>query len=79
MLSHVRKFIDRIRDLNKGREAIVYHYDDYEKAGPSITPQINLAVMLSEVQGSRKATKRTAPPRSTSFGRWASSVSATYT
>lgn len=54
VLSHERKLIDRIRDLNKGRETLVYHYDDYERAGPSITPQINLAVMLSEVQGLAK-------------------------
>jgi len=54
MLSHEKKFIDRIRDLNKGRDTIVYHYDDYEKSGPSITPQINLAVMLREVQGLAK-------------------------
>ena len=54
MLSHERKFIDRIRDLNKARNTVVYHYDDYERAGPSITQQVNLAVMLREVEGLAK-------------------------
>ncbi|SRR5216684_1470936 len=54
VLSHERRLIDRIRDLNKGRPTIVYHYDDYDKAGPSITQQVNLAVMLREVEGLAK-------------------------
>lgn len=54
ILSHERKLIDRVRDLNKGRDPIVYHYDDYEKTGPSVTQQVNLAVMLREVEGLAK-------------------------
>jgi hypothetical protein len=54
VLSHERKLIDRLRDLNKDRDVIVYHYDTYEKTGPSITPQINLAVMLAEVKSLAK-------------------------
>lgn len=54
LLSHERKLIDRIRDLNKVRDTVVYHYDDYERPGPTITQQVNLAVMLSEVKGLAK-------------------------
>lgn len=54
LLSHERRLIDRIRDLNKSRNAVVYHYDEYEMAGPSITQQVSLAVMLSEVKGLAK-------------------------
>lgn len=54
LLSHERKLIDRIRDLNKSRDAVVYHYDEYEMTGPSITQQVNLAVMLREVKGLAK-------------------------
>jgi len=54
ILSHEKRLIDRIRDLNKTRDTLVYHYDDYEKTGPSITEQVNLAVMLREVEGLAK-------------------------
>ena len=54
LLSHERRLIDRIRDLNKSRNAVVYHYDEYEMAGPSITQQVSLAVMLAEVKGLAK-------------------------
>jgi hypothetical protein len=54
LLSHERRLIDRIRDLNKGRDTVVYHYDEYERTGPSITQQVNLAVMLREVEGLAK-------------------------
>ncbi|MGP1676776.1 MAG: AAA family ATPase [Burkholderiales bacterium] len=54
LLSHERKLIDRIRDLNKSRDAAVYHFDEYEMTGPSITQQVNLAVMLRDVKGLAK-------------------------
>ncbi|BCT69569.1 AAA family ATPase [Nitrosospira sp. NRS527] len=51
LLSHEKKLIDRLRDLNKSRDSLIYHYDLYDIPGPSITEQINLAVMLAEVKG----------------------------
>ena len=51
LLSHERKLVDRVRDLNKSRDTLVYHYDMFDISGPSITEQVNLAVMLSEVKG----------------------------
>lgn len=54
LLSHERKLIDRVRDLNKARDTSIYHYDEYEMTGPSITQQVNLAVMLREVQSLAK-------------------------
>jgi hypothetical protein len=50
VLSHEQRLIDRLRDLNRGRNTAVYHFDNYEITGPSITQQVNLAVMLAEVK-----------------------------
>lgn len=54
VLSHEQKLIDRVRNLNKARDTAVYHFDNYELTGPSVTQQINLAVMLAEVKGLAK-------------------------
>ena len=50
LLSHEKKLIDRLRNLNKSRDLLIYHYDLYDIPGPSITEQINLAMMLGEVK-----------------------------
>ena len=54
VLSHEQKLINRLRDLNKARDTAVYHFDNYEVTGPSVTQQVNLAVMLAEVRGLAK-------------------------
>jgi hypothetical protein len=54
ILSHEGRLIARIRDLNRSRDAIIYHYDGYERVGPSITEQVNLGRMLSELTGLAK-------------------------
>lgn len=54
VLSHEQKLIDRVRDLNKARNTAVYHFDNYEITGPSITQQVNLAKALAELRGLAK-------------------------
>lgn len=51
VLSHQKELVDRIRNTNKARDPLVYHFDKFARTGPSITPQINIAIMLNEVKG----------------------------
>jgi hypothetical protein len=50
LLSHVKNIITRTVALNASRALRVYHFDNYDKAGPVITEQIKLAKMLSEIR-----------------------------
>lgn len=61
VLSHERDLVGRIRDLNKARSTLVYHFDEYAYTGPTITEQTNLNKMLAEI---RSLSKGNEPSRS---------------
>jgi hypothetical protein len=50
LLSHVRNIIDRTAAVNVSRAMQVYHFDKYDKIGPVITAQSNLAKMVAEIR-----------------------------
>jgi energy-coupling factor transporter ATP-binding protein EcfA2 len=54
LLSHEKRLIERIRDLNKSRKLSVYHFDLYDISGPSITQQSTIAMMISDIKGLAK-------------------------
>ncbi|MBE0580071.1 AAA family ATPase [Devosia sp.] len=51
VLSHTQKVIERLRDLNQHRATRVYHLDNYEKDGPTLTEQVGLQMLISEIKG----------------------------
>jgi hypothetical protein len=51
LLSHVRRFIERARELYGARSVRLYHLESYGRAGPSLVEQVKLAQMLSEIKG----------------------------
>lgn len=51
VLSHVKRITERLRELNGARRVRVYHYETYERNGPTITEQIPLQMLLAEIKG----------------------------
>lgn len=51
VLSHTQKIVDRLRDLNQHRPTRVYHFDSYAQDGPTLTEQVGLKMLVSEIKG----------------------------
>ena len=58
ILSHTQALTDRIRDLNPERQVRTYHIENYERSGPTITEQIRLRMLLSDIKASAKSNER---------------------
>jgi hypothetical protein len=58
VLSHTQKIVERLRSLNQHRHCRVYHFEAYDRAGPTITEQIRLPMLLSEIKGAMKGNER---------------------
>ncbi|HMF68557.1 MAG TPA: hypothetical protein VK602_13220 [Phyllobacterium sp.] len=54
VLSHVKRITERLRELNGSRQVKLYHYETYERAGPTITEQIPLQMLLAEIKGAAR-------------------------
>lgn len=54
VLSHTRKIVDRLRQLNQARATRVYHFDSFALGGPTLTEQIGLRMLLAEINGAMK-------------------------
>lgn len=54
VLSHVKRITERLRELNGARALKLYHYDSYARGGPTITEQIALQKLLTEIKGAAK-------------------------
>ena len=54
VLSHVKRVIERLRELNGARQLKVYHFDSYARSGPTITEQIALQKLLAEIKSSSR-------------------------
>lgn len=52
VLSHAKRIIERLRELNGARQLKMYHIDSYARSGPTITEQIALQKLLAEIKGS---------------------------
>jgi hypothetical protein len=58
VLSHTQAIVDRLRSLNQHRDCRVYHFESYDRAGPQITEQIRLAMLLADIKGAVKGNER---------------------
>jgi energy-coupling factor transporter ATP-binding protein EcfA2 len=54
VLSHVQHITDRLRTINQHRSMRLYHFDNYDQSGPTITEQVKLKMLLSEIQSAAK-------------------------
>jgi hypothetical protein len=54
VLSHVKRVTDRLRELNQNRRTRLYHLETFDRAGPTITEQIRLRMLLSEIKGAAR-------------------------
>lgn len=54
VLSHVRRIVERLRELNANRTARLYHLDAFDQVGPTVTEQIKLKMLLSEIRGAAR-------------------------
>jgi hypothetical protein len=58
VLSHTQKIVDRLRSLNQNRHCRVYHFEAYDRSGPTLTEQIRLPMLLGEIKGAVKGNER---------------------
>jgi DNA repair exonuclease SbcCD ATPase subunit len=58
VLSHVKRITERLRKLNGARQVKIYHYESYERAGPTITEQIALQILLAEIKGAARGNEQ---------------------
>lgn len=58
VLSHVKRITERLRELNGTRQLKLYHYESYERAGPTITEQIALQMLLAEIKGAARGNEQ---------------------
>lgn len=54
VLSHVKRITDRLRELHSARAFKLYHYDSYGRGGPTITEQVALQKLLTEIKGAAR-------------------------
>jgi energy-coupling factor transporter ATP-binding protein EcfA2 len=58
VLSHVKRITERLRELNGARQVKLYHYESYERLGPTITEQIPLQMLLAEIKGAARGNEQ---------------------
>jgi ABC-type Mn2+/Zn2+ transport system ATPase subunit len=58
VLSHVKRLTDRLRELNTTRQVKLYHYESFERAGPTVTEQIALQMLLAEIRGGSRGNEQ---------------------
>jgi hypothetical protein len=58
VLSHTQAIIDRLRALNQHRDCRVYHFEAYDRAGPLITEQARLPMLLGDIKGAVRGNER---------------------
>jgi energy-coupling factor transporter ATP-binding protein EcfA2 len=58
VLSHVKRITERLRELNGARQTKLYHFESYERAGPTITEQIALQMLLAEIKGAARGNEQ---------------------
>jgi wobble nucleotide-excising tRNase len=58
VLSHVKRIAERLRDLNTTRPTKLYHYESYDRAGPSITEQVALKMLVAEIKGASRGNEQ---------------------
>jgi energy-coupling factor transporter ATP-binding protein EcfA2 len=58
VLSHVKRITERLRELNGARQVKLYHYESYERTGPTVTEQIALQMLLAEIKGAARGNEQ---------------------
>ena len=58
VMSHVKRITERLRELNGARQVKLYHYESYERTGPTITEQIALKMLLAEIKGAARGNEQ---------------------
>ena len=58
VLSHVKRITERLRELNGSRQVKLYHYESYEREGPTITEQVKLQQLLAEIRGAARGNEQ---------------------
>jgi energy-coupling factor transporter ATP-binding protein EcfA2 len=58
VLSHVKRITERLRELNGARRVKLYHYESYERTGPTVTEQIALRMLLAEIKGAARGNEQ---------------------
>jgi hypothetical protein len=58
VLSHVKRIPERLRELNGARQVKLYHFESYERVGPTITEQIPLQMLLAEIKGAARGNEQ---------------------
>ena len=52
------RITERLRELNGARQVKLYHYESYERTGPTVTEQIALQMLLAEIKGAARGNEQ---------------------
>jgi hypothetical protein len=58
VLSHVERITERLRKLNGSRQVKFYHYESYEREGPTITEQVKLKQLLADIRSAARGNEQ---------------------